>query len=53
MSHELNRPMRSLPQYLDELVADFNRRKMTDPKRGELAIRIREVEELIDARAAT
>ena len=40
-------PMRSLEQYLDELVERFDALRLDDPRRCELARRIRAVEEQI------
>jgi hypothetical protein len=42
---------RSLEQYLDELVEQFDRLRLTDRRRGPLAIWIRQVEAEIDARS--
>lgn len=44
-------PCRSLQQYLDELVEQYDRLPMQSPARGELASRIRQVETEIDARS--
>lgn len=46
----LNTPPRTLEQTLWDLVEAYEALPMTDPKRGDLARRIREVEAAIDAR---
>lgn len=47
----LDDPLRSLDDYLSELIERLDVMRPDDPARGKLAARIREVEALIDARS--